>query len=440
MSSTLNGMSGCAVDDDDNLHGGTILNAAVLACVPLLMLFPKWAGWLSGMMVLAGSITIMNHRKIQRMDWNFIAFCLVIPLSYAWNILVMGGTADLLDRPAHLVWAIMIYFLIRRYGLHYETLFYAACAAACTAFAIAMYESVYLGHSRVFGLGQRWNAVPFGNFSILFGFFSLSGIFVSSESKVKNRSRILLGVSGFACGLTASVLSGTRGGWIAVPFLILLCIFFNNHLNARSRRIILIGAAIFVIAVFSSSDKFRSRVLEASDHAAAYISHPEHAASRSTSTGIRLAMWQWGITKFLERPLTGIGWEAYKEERREAVADGLFPKEFERLANLHNELITSLALGGLPSAFALIAFWILGWRFFSSKLSSSNERQHYFALCGLITIVGTGIFSMTEGLFGTSPGTKGIMLAIAIPAGALSYCYATRARSLSTNRVANCIY
>jgi hypothetical protein len=71
---------------------------------------------------------------------------------------------------------------------------------------------------------------------------------------------------------------------------------------------------------------------------------------------------------------------------------------------------------------------VIGWRFFFSRLHGADDDQHYFALCGLVAVMGTGLFSMTESLFGTSSGTKAIMLAFALPAGALRYLYTAKER------------
>ncbi|MDQ9170797.1 hypothetical protein Q8A64_10290 [Oxalobacteraceae bacterium R-40] len=50
----------------------------------------------------------------------------------------------------------------------------------------------------------------------------------------------------------------------------------------------------------------------------------------------------------------------------------------------------------------------------------------------LVTVLGTALFSMTEGLFGTSPGTKAILLSLAIPAGALRYYHVRKNLALTS--------
>jgi O-antigen ligase len=416
----------------ENDHPKKIISACVLLSLPLLMIFPKYAGWLAGAMAIGGFFTLLKHRVARTIDWQFVVICVILPLSYAWNMLIMGWESGLLERPAHLIGALMIYLLIGQYGMHRNTFFYAACLATFVAIGIALYEGIYLGNERVFGLGQRWNAVPFGNFSILFGFFCLSGIFSYQHTEHKPLFQPLLGMAGFICGLVASILSGTRGGMLALPFLFLLCVLFNVRVSRQARSITLILTLFAMAVVIFGSERFQDRISQAKEQVETYVKAPEDPQSRNNSVGIRLGMWHWGIKKFLEQPLTGIGIASYKQQRQEAVKAGELPAEFSRLANLHNELITSLAFGGLTAAAALVAFWVLGWRFFFMNLKTADDDQYYFALCGLVTVLGTALFSMTEGLFGTSPGTKAIMLSLAIPAGALRYYHVKKNLALTS--------
>lgn len=408
-------------------RGKLILTFAVAVSLPLLMAFPSVSGWLAGLMSIAGLGILVKQRDLIRMDWHFIAVCLILPCTYLLNMLMTGWMPAYLDRPSHLIIGLMIFFLIGHYGLHRDALFWGACAATFIAFCITIFESVYLGNERVFGLGNRWNAVPFGNFSLLLGFFCLCGSLNAESSKRKAIGRLFLGVAGFACGLGASLLSGSRGGWLAFPFLAILYLSCNTKLTRRTRALALILLMVFTLAIYAGSDRMRHRLDLAQKEVSGYVLNPDDPNMRSTSTGIRLAMWQWGITKFLEHPVSGIGYATFLKEREIAVKTSALPTEFERLDNVHNELISALALGGIPAGAALIGFWILGWRFFYIWLKNSrNDDEYFFAMCGLVTILGTGIFSMTEGLFGTSPGTKALLLTLAIPAGALRYYYQRR--------------
>lgn len=89
----------------------------------------------------------------------------------------MGWELGALGRPNHLIAGFFIFIAIGRYGLRRNVLFWASCMATTFAFCISIYEAVYLRNGRVFGLAHRWNAVSFGNFSLLLAFLCLAGVF-----------------------------------------------------------------------------------------------------------------------------------------------------------------------------------------------------------------------------------------------------------------------
>lgn len=400
------------------------LNLWVLMILPILVLFPRTTGWISVPLMLCGIYIAAKYKAFLSIDRFFLAICLILPISILFNMPFMGWEIGELGRPSHLIAGFFIFVVIGRYGLRPNVLFWAACLAAMIAFGIALYEVVYLGNERVFGLARRWNAVPFGNFSLLIAFFCLAGVFVIPKDNRHSWWRIVIGLLGFLCGFGASLMSGTRGGWIALPILLLLCMYFSNRLTPRLRNIFIVAILVVIVGGGTISDRVSSRVELAINQVHAYVLHPKDLSVQDNAVAIRLAMWQWGIERFLEHPLTGIGFAEYEDRRKQAVRENELPKEFGRLANLHNELISRLAMGGLPAALAVLVFWFLGWRFFVTKIDNENSNdQSYYALCGLVTIVGTCLFSMTEALFGTSSGTKAIMLLLVIPAGALRYVY-----------------
>jgi O-antigen ligase len=61
------------------------------------------------------------------------------------------------------------------------------------------------------------NKINFGNISLLLGMMSLAGLFLIKETRFK-KSFAIISILAFILGVTGSVLSGARGGWLAIPF------------------------------------------------------------------------------------------------------------------------------------------------------------------------------------------------------------------------------
>jgi len=116
---------------------------------------------------------------------------------------------------------------------------------ALLAGGIAAYEHWWLGRWRV---GNGINAIPFGNLALLLGSLSLAGLV--SLSSTRNGLRLVLGLAVVA-GLLASVLSGTRGGWVVFPVLVLILLLALHATRARLGRFRgrMVGLVAVLVAV-----------------------------------------------------------------------------------------------------------------------------------------------------------------------------------------------
>jgi O-antigen ligase len=409
-----------------------LVEGFVVVVLPLHMLVPTAAGWLMVLAALFGLVTIVRRPAFDALDRLYLVACALIPAAYLLNMTLAGWAPSWLHRPAHLLLTGGLVFLwIGRVGMRERALFRAVVLASFTALGIALFDVLVNGSERVFGWRHQWNAVPFGNFSLLLGFLALAGCIGPMFSGTRDRARIAIGLAATAAGIHASILAGTRGGWLAIPVLLVLTIWatlrtYRGRVLA-SWHFLPALAALFAFAVSALwiSDTAQRRIDIAVERVEAFVHGAPAREAIDSSTELRLDMWKWGLEKAAEHPLTGIGLANYQEARRQAVEAGRLPPSFAGLANLHNELISSLALGGVPTALAVVAFWILMGSFFVRRIGEKDV--FFFATGGLLVVVGTCVFSMTEGLFGTSAGTKALAILLAIPAGALRHCVATGA-------------
>lgn len=404
-----------------------LVDGFVLVVLPLHMLLPTAAGWLMVLAALCGLASVVRRPSFDALDRLYLVSCALIPAAYLLNMALAGWDPSWLHRPAHLlVTGGLVFLWIGRVGLGERALFRGVVIASFTALGITLFDVLVHGSVRVFGWRHQWNAVPFGNFSLLLGFIAFAGCVRAMFSAQPQRARVAIGLAAAAAGIYASILSGTRGGWLAIPALLGLTLWaafrtWRSRAIASRRFVTAIAATlVFAVSALLVSENAQYRIDLAVEQVGAFLSgDSSDAQAIDDSTELRLEMWKWGLEKAAEHPLTGLGLANYGEARRQAVESGRMPAAFAGLANLHNEVITSLALGGIPTALAVVAFWMLMGSFFVRRIG--DEGAFFFASSGLLVVVGTCIFSMTEGLFGTSAGTKALAMLLAIPAGALRY-------------------
>ncbi|MCO5101416.1 MAG: O-antigen ligase family protein [Burkholderiaceae bacterium] len=403
-----------------------LVEAFVTVVVPLHMLLPTAGGWLMVLAALRGLVTIVRRPAFDALDRLYFVACALIPGAYLLNMALTGWAPSWLHRPAHLlITGGLVFLWIGRVGLRERAFFRAVVLASFTVLGIALFDVLVNGSVRVFGWRQQWNAVPFGNFSLLLGFLSFAGCIGAMFDGMRDRWRVTIGLAATVAGIHASILAGTRGGWLAIPILIGVTLW--AALRAYRRRVFasryflpaLVAMPVFAVAALWLSDTAQQRIDIAFEDIEALVQGAPARAAVDPSIGLRLEMWKWGLEKAAERPLTGVGLAHFSEARQQAVQSGRMPATFGALANLHNELISSLAIGGIPTALAVVAFWILMGSWFVRRIGHGDS--FFFATSGLLVVVGTGVFSMTEGLFGTSAGTKALAILLAIPAGALRH-------------------
>jgi O-antigen ligase len=373
----------------------------------------RWTGYLTGTVALTGMVQLAWRRDFDRTDLQFLIVVGLLPAAFLLNMLIHGFGSSIFGRPARLLIAYFAFYAIRRSAAQ-PMLFFDGCATgAIAAGLIAIYQVEWLGAERA---SADWNAVPFGNYSLLLGILVLCPL-------VAGVSHPLLRLAWHAGGVVMSgvalVLSATRGSWPAVPALLLLVTYARTGLSGRYR---LAGATVVLVAavgVVAGSSSVQERAQQALDEAAAYVANPDSTAAQDTAFGLRLAMWNWGLEKFAQQPLVGIGLVNYNLHRKASVEKGELPQQFLQMANVHNQLIHFMAVGGLLMAGALIAFWILAVRFFLVALRAAGPAPgaRVMPLAGLCIVIGTAIFSMSGGLFGTSPDSWAFAALLCIVAG-----------------------
>lgn len=151
---------------------GRLLPWLLPAFLASLMLSGALARNLALVLMLLGLLAVATPgRRIDRLDRRFMLTAAVLPAAYVLNMAVLGWNMRVFDRPAHLLWAIPVYLLVRRCGLSSRALLAGFAAAGLAAGGVAL-----LAKSELFGgplmrlefgrpMGPFSSPGPFGNYS-----------------------------------------------------------------------------------------------------------------------------------------------------------------------------------------------------------------------------------------------------------------------------------
>lgn len=255
---------------------------------------------------------------------------------------------------------------------------------------------VVSGAHRAQGLGD--NAIVFGNVALVMGALSVS-LLPTVDTDLRWSRPIAAAAGGF--GLLASFLSGSRGGWLAVPlFAVLLAVQLRRYLG-RTRWIRSLGLATGVAALMAWSVRgiLRERIGEAVTEFARYLVAGPRDPAAGTSIGARFEAWRSALDAFQQRPFTGVGWgnlagffdaQAYAGQRNPRIAT------FE---HAHHQLLGSLASAGIIGAAAFVAVLAVPGVWFWRAACATNDRESALGTSGLIVVGGFAIAGLTEAMF-----------------------------------------
>lgn len=278
-------------------------------------------------------------------------------------------------------------------------------AGALGAGAIAAYERWILGVARP---DNGMNPIPFGNLSLLLGVLAL--IVLLGRMEAPRERRGVDGLLGFAAlaGLMTSLLSGTRGGWIALPLLAWLIYRTFRHVLPRRRLWLVAGVfgALLAGCVALPQSKVTDRIGLAVDDVHGYFVE----GVKGTSLGVRLEMWKAGARLFAEKPLIGWGEGRLERARDALVAEGIVHPGVSRYDQLHNDLIDTAARRGLVGLATLLMLYGVPILLFSRHLRRCRDPGICaLAASGMMVPVAFIDFGMSQSMLRDVRGLSGYL-------------------------------
>ncbi|WP_187774587.1 O-antigen ligase family protein [Billgrantia pellis] len=274
---------------------------------------------------------------------------------------------------------------------------------------IALYERFLLGAYRA---DNGMNAIPFGNLSLLIGVLALAAMLgrLCRPPLPLPWLTPALGLSAIA-GLAASFLSGTRGGWVAVPLLAWLSYRAFRPFLPRRRLLQLVGGGwLLVIGLVAMTAITDYGVTKRVERAIDDIRHYVLEGDGGSSVGLRLEMWQAGGRMFREKPLLGWGEGRLEGARDMMVESGVLHPGARCHDQLHSDLVDTAARRGLLGVVTLLAFYGVPAVLFARHLRRAHDAQaRVLALSGLLVVIAFMGFGLTQSMLRDVRGLSGYL-------------------------------
>jgi len=236
--------------------------------------------------------------------------------------------------------------------------------------------------------------LAFGQMMITLGIMCLSTIDFK-RSTLKNLLIHIWSFLGFLVGIYLSLKSGSRTGWLALPFLILLILSTKTKWPLyKSFLFSLFSISVLVACLYYFSPIFHERInlaiLEIS-------SYPWNGGiAPDTSVGLRITFQRLGWFYFSQSPFYGWGTAGYtsiKDAPEVLSFSTQFARDFVYTALFHNELMTQMVRYGILGIIGYFLAVLVPLYICIKKISSQNttiQRGALICSCFLIAQIIVG--------------------------------------------------
>lgn len=297
--------------------------------------------------------------------------------------------------------------LIRAGGWGSESWFISFAVGAIGAFFYACYQSIYLDLGRAFG--SVGNPIPFGNSAVVMGMVSLLALvfYEHSGQYIKLKKGVLL--FGVISGFAASLLSGSKGGWLSIFIIALSVSYAMGHRWSLWKRHLVAMFMVLIIGLmglFAPSHLVKERIVSGLTGGLHWVKTGEVIDG---SVGMRLEIWRLSFDMFQEKPFLGHGSVNAKHRWNELISTGQYDqglvdlvKANPKFSSPDNEILGALKIGGAVGAlgyvFAYIGTWLAFFRW-------RNHADHVIKLCSFLGLMLVPVyleFGLSVSVFGTN--------------------------------------
>jgi O-antigen ligase len=334
-------------------------------------------------------------RHWPQVRWVVLAFLLHF-LFVLGCALVRGANMNTVDKPSRMFFAVSALAAVLVARPPRRMLWWGVIAGALAALPFVAWQRIALGIERPGGL---INAITFGDMALL-----LALLAVTAAIDMRDDARQAgLAALGAIAGLAGSLLTGSRGGWVA---LVVAAVLFLRHVRGLQGRLVRIllatGAVVVLSAWFVPATEMQARF----DEGVGDVRTWAEGGNVNTRVGTRLELWKGASMLIAEHPLLGMDFVACRERLAEFAREGRLDPVVLTLPHLHNDALQELATGGVTGFVLWAAILAAPLLFFARELrAGTGSPQFAAALAGVLVVTSYVSFGLTEVIFWSMKGS-----------------------------------
>jgi len=291
------------------------------------------------------------------------------------------------DYPMRWLLLLPVFFLLRRYLVDWRVMAIGMSIGVFISVAIATHQVYVLGLDRAYGASNH--QIPFAELMVAADLLLWMLMIYAWNNGNKIISFILLIAS--LAGFYGSLLSVTRGAWLAYVFMIAIWLLYMFKKSFSDRKHLfstpIIARLLLAVLVFyavSQTDQYQvlqSRSMGTVNNLA--------EGGYNSATGNRLAIYQDAFKVIKQHPF-GVGTDNFSAI--EQSGNNTF-------SQAHNEIINLWVENGIQGVIALLLLLGYAFKIFYKHLKHPNDLVSVYAASGLMLIVSYMIFGFSQAVF-----------------------------------------
>lgn len=348
-----------------------------------------------------------RHAPLCKWDKALIGVLMFIFFTGLFTWAYHGNSWASFDLTTRYLLAIPIFLMLMAVPPKQAWIWGGFVAGSVSGLAVALWETQILDIRRADGFT---GGIQFGDLGLMMAVFCAAGLSWARSLPRHSTGWVVALAIGIASGAGSSIMSGTRGGWVALPAIVLVFLAAyirrDNLLKLVAVLAVLVaGMAILAVSVPMVQTRY--------EHALVDIRKFEHGNPNS-SLGARFAMWESLMIIIPQKPLLGWSDEAYKDEQQRLIAEGTVPPIVGKLANTHNTFLELWVHYGLLGLLSVIALFVVSFFMFAGKLRDDSAAVRASAIAGMQLTLCYAIFSQTQIMLGRNNTLLFFILALLI--------------------------
>lgn len=317
----------------------------------------------------------------------FLIFAAYSFMSWWWHGMDESGIKHI-GKHFRFILFIPVYFWVRRIQPRSEFLWYGVIVGSIISLLVALYGARMYGMDRAHG---AVHPILFGDMALILGFMSFA-----AKDALQAKSVIwrVLPVVALFSGIIASILSGSRGAWIAVPVLLLILFAVRwRTISIRSRVTVCLLAFVLPVLIYlAPATGVEKRIDQALSDVEKYMT----GKTIDTSLGLRFESWKAAYYMAVENPLSGVGLGNFQQEAKVLVDKGIVRKGADNFNHTHNDYFYQLSVNGAVGLFLLVLMFVYPLILFYKSISSSDLEIKAFAVAGTFMVVAFMQYALSE--------------------------------------------